>query len=183
MLDSKALTKIQPIILISIIVVAALGGVAAYVLLGGQKESSETIKIGVLADIDGGSGSHVWQGAVLAAEHINSEGGILGRQIEVIGGDTDEESGIDMTKINSVLTRLLTLDDVDFVIGGAVGERGYMIQDTTAEHKKIYISYGGIPEGLNQRVIDDYDKYKYFFHYSPNSTILLIQQVESLLLL
>jgi branched-chain amino acid transport system substrate-binding protein len=38
-----------------------------------------------------------------------------------------------------------------------------MIQGLSAEHKKILISYGGDEDGLTQNVIDDYDKYKYFF--------------------
>ena len=48
MLDSKALTKIQSIILIAIIVIAAVCSGAAYFLLGGEDQSFETIKIGVL---------------------------------------------------------------------------------------------------------------------------------------
>jgi len=172
------LTKIQSIIFIAIIVVA---GIAAYFLLDKEEQSSETIKIGILTDIDGASGKHILQGAVLAAEQVNAEGGILGRQVEVIGEDTDFESGIDLTKINSALTRLLTVDDVDFVMGLATAEMGFMIQEVIAEHKKIYIACGGIPEELTQRVIDDYDTYKYFFHLGPNSTVLRKLTIDGLL--
>ena len=180
LVNSKALTKIQSIILIAIIVVAALGTTAAYFFLGGQNQSSETIKIGILTDIDGASGRHIWQGAVLAAEHLNAEGGILGRQVEVIGEDTDFESGVDLTIINSALIRLLTFHDVDIVIGLATGEMGPMIQDVIAEHKKIYMGVGGIPIELTQRVIDDYDEYKYFFS-EFNSTVLTKERIDMLL--
>ena len=180
MLDSRALTKIQSITLIVIVILAVLGGAAAYILLNRQSPSSEKIKIGVLADLDAG-GKHMWQGAVLAAEELNAEGGILGRQVEVIGEDTDFESGTDLTKINSALTRLLTYHNVDFVIGLAAGEMGPMIQEVIAEHKKIYIAFGGIPEELTQRVTDDYDKYKYFFHMGPNTTVLNRLRIEVLL--
>ena len=51
-MNSKALTKIQSIILITVVVVAAVGGAVAYVLLSGEDHSSGTIKIGVCADLD-----------------------------------------------------------------------------------------------------------------------------------
>jgi branched-chain amino acid transport system substrate-binding protein len=180
-LSSQAITKIHSLILIAVIIVAAVGGVTAYILLSGEDQSFNPIKIGILTDIDGVGGRHIWQGAVLAAEHLNSEGGILGRQVEVIGEDTDYESSIDMLKINSALTRLLTHHDVDFVIGLASGAMGYMIQDVIAEHKKIYMACGAIPEGLTQRVIDDYDKYKYFFHEGQNSTVIVRKNIKMLL--
>jgi hypothetical protein len=61
LLNSKVLTKIQAILLVAIIVAAVVAG-AAYVLSGGQEESSETIKIGILTDI-AGSGKGIWQQA------------------------------------------------------------------------------------------------------------------------
>lgn len=168
-------------VLITIVVVAAVGGTLSYVFWSQQEQFSETIKIGILTDIDGASGRHIWQGAVLAAEHLNAEGGVLGRQVEVIGEDTDFESSADVTIVNSALVRLLTFHDVDFVIGLAPGEMGAMIQDVSAEHKKIYIAFGAIPEELTQRVIDDYDKYKYFFHEGLNSTVIARKEVAMLL--
>ena len=82
MFNTRALTKIQSIILVVVIVVAAVGGVV-YFLLGGGNQF-ETIKIGVLANLDGYWGKNVIQGVKLAAEQLNDEGGILGRQVEVI---------------------------------------------------------------------------------------------------
>ena len=89
MLDSKTLTKMQSIILIAVIIVAAAGGVATYVFFGGEGESSDAIKIGVLADLDALNGKHVLQGVILASEQLNAEGGILGKRVEVVGEDTD----------------------------------------------------------------------------------------------
>ena len=173
-LNSKALTKIQSIIMVVVIIIAVLAAGSAYILFGGQNPLSDTIKIGILADLDGAIGRHVWQSSVLAAEQLNAEGGILGRQIVVIGEDSDEETSRDLTIISSALTRLLTLHDVDFVLGSGSGEKGYMIQGLSAEHKKILISYGGSEEGLTQRVIDDYDKYKYYFRYMRGNTTYLV---------
>jgi len=176
-LNSKALTKIESVILIVIIIIAIF---AAYILL--KSPSSETIRIGILADLNGDTGKQVWQGAILAAEQLNAKGGILGRQVKVIGEDSDEETSRDLTVISSALTRLITLDDVDFVISSGGGAKGYMIQDLCAEHKKIWISYGGNDDGLTQRVIDDYENYKYYFRYLPvNSTYQISQIINELL--
>ena len=150
--------------------------------MGGQEQSSDTIKIGVLADLDGPQGSGVWRSAVLAAEQINTEGGILGKQVEVIGEDSDSESGADINVINSALTRLLTYHKVDYVIGSALGEFGFMFQDTTATHETIYITIAGNLDELTQRVEDDYDKYKYYFRYQPaNNTQIFTALVDELL--
>ena len=67
-MDSRALTKIQSIILIFVIVIAGIGGIATYILYGGKDESSDTIKIGICADLDMTYGRDTWEGAVLAAE-------------------------------------------------------------------------------------------------------------------
>jgi len=179
LLDSKALTKIQSIILIAIIVVAAVGGVA-YVLWDGPSQSSDTIKIGVLADLDGLQGKPILQAAQLAVEEINAEGGLLGKKLEVIGEDTDIETEEDTAKINFALTRLLTYHNVDFVLGQVTGEAALMCQELIAEHKKIMIQMGSAIDTLNQRVLDDYDKYKYFFSVSWNTTSLFQGMTNSI---
>ena len=142
MFNSNALTKTQSIILIAVIVVAAVG--AAYISLSGDESSSETIKIGFLGDLDGVVGRPMWQGAILAVEEINAEGGILGRQVELIGEDDD--SGRDAAVQVNALARLITHHEVDFIVGGAPGQAEFLVQDTIAQHKIICISGGAIPE-------------------------------------
>jgi branched-chain amino acid transport system substrate-binding protein len=167
--NSRALTKIQSIILIAIIVVAAVGGGAAYVLLSEEGQSSEIIKVGVLVDMDGLYGKLIWQATVLAAEQMNVEGGIMGKQIEVIGEDSDVESGSDPVIINAALTKLLTIHNVDFVVGMAANQ-GFMIQELIAQHKKIFFDIGTTEDAYTQRVLDDYDQYKYYFRVTSNAS-------------
>ena len=85
-----------------------------------KPESSETIKIGFLGDLDGVVGKPYWQGARLAVEEINAEGGILGRQVELIGEDHD--GGGDPVILTNALTKLIASDNVDFIVGGASGQ-------------------------------------------------------------
>jgi branched-chain amino acid transport system substrate-binding protein len=180
LLDSKAITKIQSIILIGIIVVAAIGGGAAYILLSGEKQPSDTIKIGVLADLDTDGGEAVRKGLTLAAEEINAEGGILSREVELIYEDDDYVTTGDLTKVSSALTRLLTYHHVDFVIADSTDEAALVCQDIIAEHKKIFIDTIGTSDTLTQRVLDDYDKYKYFFKLFFNATSISQGMTDSL---
>ena len=124
--NSMAITKIQSIILILIIVVAGVGGGVAYVLLSNEDQSSETIKIGVLDDLDSVLGKPNWQAAILAVEEINAEGGIIGRQVELIGEDTD---AVDPVILTSALNKLITHHKVDFIVTGYGGPSVVMIQD------------------------------------------------------
>jgi len=73
LLNSQALSKIQLIILISVIIFPAIGGVAIYILEGGEDQSSETIKIGLPVDIGEIIGDTAWKSAIIAVEEINSK--------------------------------------------------------------------------------------------------------------
>jgi branched-chain amino acid transport system substrate-binding protein len=179
-LDSKAITKTQSIILIAIVVVAAVG-VAAIVLFGEDGQSSETIKIGVCTDLGSVGGDATWRGAVLASEQINIEGGILGKQIELISADTDYgTTAFDPISVSTAINRLITLEKVDFVIGGIVDDDNRIIQEVIAEHKKIFISVSSPGDQLTEQVLNDYEKYKYFFKVSPpNSTATAFTAADS----
>jgi len=183
LMNSKAITSIQSLILTAVVIVAAVGGCAAYVLLNEPHDSSEIIKIGVLADLGTTDGDNAWQGVIFAAEQINAEGGILGKKVEVFGEDHDILSGADMLKVSSALTRLITYDKVDFIIGGVSGEAAFVCQDIASEHEKIFLAYAGTSDALTQRVLDDYDKYKYYFKVGANASSISQGIADSRLLL
>jgi branched-chain amino acid transport system substrate-binding protein len=181
-LDSNAITKMQSAILTVIIVVAAVAGSLAYMMWSSQG-TSETIKIGVLVDLDGFDGKRIWQAVVLAAEQLNAEGGILGKQVEVVGEDTDIETAIaDSAVVNSALTRLLTVHKVDFIIGMAA-DQGFMVQEVISQHKTIFFEVATTEDSYTQRVVDDYDAYKYFFRVAFNATSIFQGITDALLLL
>jgi branched-chain amino acid transport system substrate-binding protein len=179
-LDSHAITKIQSIILIAIIIVATVVGIVAY-MVWSEEEQTEIIKIGVLADLDGLYGKLILHGTMLAAEQIKAEAGILGKQIEVVSEDTDLESGgSDPVIFNTALTRLLTFHKVDYIVGMAA-DQGFMIQELIAEHKKIFFDIGTSEEAYTQRVVDDYDNYKYYFRVTFNATSTFQALIDGLL--
>ena len=156
MSNSRALTKIQSIILIAIISVAA---VAAYVFWS-YEQQSETIKIGICADLDNVVGKSILQGAQLAVEQVNAEGGVLGRNFEIVAEDDDGETSGDLTFWTNAFTRLITVDKADFTISTW---GGLTYREIASEHKKIFFSIYDTTDELTQGVLDNYDKYKYYF--------------------
>ncbi len=161
MSDSFALAKIHAVVLVFIIIISGLVAVA-YILLDGQEESSETMKIGVCADLDSSAGRSIFQEAVLAVEHINAEGGLLGRSFEVVAEDDDSESGnMDVALATNALTKLITVDQADYIV--STGTFTSIYQELAFQHKKIlFDAYNSLDEST-QKVLDDYNRYKYYF--------------------
>jgi branched-chain amino acid transport system substrate-binding protein len=168
-LNSKALTKVQSAALIVIIVVAAVAVSATYFLWSRPSQLTENIKIGVVGDLDHASGRATLRGATLAAEQINAEGGILGRNITIVSEDDDSSTPpSDIAVAINALTKLITVDKADYIIDSASGSTIIMpSQDIVAEHKKILFSTTTNLDNFTQRVLDNYDKYKYCFRVSP----------------
>jgi branched-chain amino acid transport system substrate-binding protein len=172
-LDSRALTKIQSASLIAIIVFAAVIGSAAYAFWLAPASSTENIKIGLCADLDNTIGKGVWQAAILAAEQVNAKGGVLGRNFTIVAEDDDDEAfpSADATVTSNAMTRLITVDKADFVISDGIGTSVvFPHQDICADHKTIMFGVRGTNDNFTQRVLDNYDRYKYFFKLSPSNS-------------
>jgi branched-chain amino acid transport system substrate-binding protein len=182
MFDSSAITKVQSVILITVIVVATVSS-TAYVLLSREDQPSDTIKIGVCADLDGSSGKIVWQEVVLAVEQINAEGGVLGCDFEVVAVDDDSESGsYDVAFATNALTRLITVDKADFIINSGSGGFSPTYQEIIFQHEKILFDGYATGDELTKRVLDDYERYKYYFRAGiPNATSATNGVVDSFL--
>ena len=145
----------------------------AYTLWNGSSQTGDGIRIGVCADLDMPMGKEFWQGAVLAAEQVNAEGGIMGRNFTIVAEDDDSQvQPYDLSVGINALTKLITVDGADFILSyGAIGILAY--QDLCCEHKKIIFNIGNGIDDYSQRVLDNYEKYKYSFRtYPPNVTMI-----------
>lgn len=170
-LDSKALAKIQSVALIAIIVVAAVAGIAAYMFWMAPASSTETIRIGIAGDLDMPTGKATLQGAKLAAEQINAQGGILGRNVTIVAEDDDSETPPnDITVATNALTKLISVDKADYIISSAPGSITLTYQDISSQNKKILFTVSNALDNLTQRVLDNYDKYKYYFRACPTNS-------------
>ncbi len=184
-MNSKALSRIQSIILAAIILSTVVGGSAIYLLWSGTAPSAETIKIGICGDLDNVNGKTVWQGAVLAAEQVNAEGGVLGRTFEIIAEDDQSEVlPMDLAMANSAMIELITLDKADFLIASAGPPITLTYQELCAQHKKILFTTTDISNTLTKRVLEDYDTYKYYFRGGTgNATNAHNGRIDSLITL
>jgi branched-chain amino acid transport system substrate-binding protein len=86
----------------------SLLSLAAAAALAGSAPAQETIKIGEYASLTGkeaafGQSSH--KGTLLAVEDIDSKGGVLGRQVELITDDNQSKQGESATIVKKLIFR------------------------------------------------------------------------------
>ena len=105
--------------LLSIALVAIIA--SAMVFAGGSAESkaedgTEPIKIGAMYALSGTNaaiGTNIMRGVDFAVEMINEQGGVNGRPIEIVRGDTQGDPKVG----RSVAERLITQDGVHAILG------------------------------------------------------------------
>lgn len=142
------------------------------------------IKVGVIASLTGPAsnvGTNMWQSAQVAADKINSEGGVTLKdgskaQIQLIVGDDEstQQGG------QKAATKLITDDKVDILVGGYSSAVTSSYQQTIAEYKIPYIVTGASSPVITHRA--DIDT-SYIFHHCPTTdtygqyTTMFIDQV------
>jgi len=169
-------------ILVTVLVVSLLLASSLGQLAGAQSEADE-IKIGLVAPLTGGAsttGTDMWESAVLAADEINAAGGVnvngVNMQIKLVTGDTEtsREGGV------KVVTKLITEDEVDILVGGFSSGITSADQVVAAEHKVPFIITGASSPIITHRT--DIDT-SYFFHHCPTtddygeSTIIFVDEI------
>jgi len=115
-LYSKAITKIQAVIVGIIVIVAIAASVGAYLLFVSPSKEKTEILVGAAVSLTGGYSEHgkqVAEGYRLWEEDVNSRGGLLGKPARFI--IYDDKS--DPTTTKSLYERLITIDQVDLLLG------------------------------------------------------------------
>jgi len=141
-----------------------------------EAEEAKTIKIGVIGPMQFVQGEHHWYGAVMARDEINAAGGVtVGGEkytIELVKSDSNEI--LNPADSAAAMERLITMDKVDFVVGGFRTEAVFPMQDVAMDYKTIFLGCGAATKELNTRVAEDYDRYKYWFRVSPFNNVYLV---------
>jgi branched-chain amino acid transport system substrate-binding protein len=142
-------------------------GLAAFAIaLGAQ---AQTIKIAILGPMAFVQGENHWAGAEMARDEINKAGGInVGgkrMQVELIRADTNEIQSV--PDATNAIERVITRDKADFLIGGFRSEAVLAMQEVAMDHKKIFLGAGAAHSKLGQNVEENYNRYKYWFRYTP----------------
>jgi branched-chain amino acid transport system substrate-binding protein len=147
--------------------IAAAAFLAASLAGQAPAQQSKPIRIGVNTAIQAQVGRDAIDGVKMATDEINAEGGLLGRRIEMIVAD-EGEAATDGPKVGIAAVNKLTSDDhVDVLIGGydsgvTLGELPHI-----ARAKTIFLGIGSASPAIQQKVQDDYSRYKYIFRVNP----------------
>lgn len=132
----------------------------------GEGQKAGQIKIGIIGPMDMRTGNHLFISAQMAAEKINSAGGVkvgnTTRPIELVKIDSTEFKNVPAAA--SAAERAITVDKVNFLIGGIVAEAVSAMQDVAADNKTIYVSSSySVSTQHVERMTKSYDQYKYCF--------------------
>lgn len=137
-----------------------LGAVAA-LAAGGRMayaQDSDSIKIGINAAIQVQAGRDIVDGAQLAMDEINAQGGVLGRKLTmVVADETDNpEQGV------SAIKKLIS-ENVDVLIGGYTSGVTLAQLPHIARSKTIALTVGAASPAITAVVKQNYERNKYIF--------------------
>jgi len=140
---------------------SAIAGMAALA----PAQAAQPIKIGVLAPASAINGKAIFQGAELAADQINANGGINGRQIKLITYD-NHASASDAVR---AFQRAARQDHVVAVTGSFISEVALAVEPWAARLKTPFVVTGAASTEITKKIHDHYNQYKYVFHDWLNS--------------
>lgn len=123
---------------------------------------AETVRIGVLAPLSGpfaAGGSSFLQAAELAVEQVNSEGGVLGRRVELAAADT--EGRVDVARSEAL--RLLSREKVTALVGAYLSEETVEAMEQAAARRTVLMVPVAATAEITDRVRREYGKYRYVF--------------------
>jgi branched-chain amino acid transport system substrate-binding protein len=130
-----------------------------FVLSAGVGLCADTIKIGIITPFKTPSGESLLKAAEMAAEDINAQGGIMGKKVELVLGNTEYKP----EKGAMAYKKLVLEDKCKVVIGTCSSGVAKAVMDQMARYKTLFIPTGAASEALSDLYKSDPKKYKYFF--------------------
>ena len=115
----------------------ALSGLAT--LPAAHAQTGDTFKIGIISPMSGPNaryGAFANKGAALAAKEINAAGGVLGKKIELVSGDSQcvPSEGVAATQ------RMISLDKTPVIIGDVCSSVTLAMQPLVEESKVLLVN-------------------------------------------
>jgi branched-chain amino acid transport system substrate-binding protein len=124
---------------------------------------SEPLRIGIAAQLTGSAaliGQQSVEGARLAADEINSLGGILGRQVVIVPADEASDPAVGINAIN----KLVFDDKVDVVLGPDTSSVTLATMNITRDEEKLQLT-----SSLNPTITEQGDEW--IFRLRPTDRI------------
>src|SRR6204780_3944974 len=134
----------------------------------GYAQSTDTIKIGVIAEAQAVAGSSIPQAAQLAADEINAAGGVNGKKIEILTYDDHSKA----PEAVLAFQRAVNQDHCKAVIASYISVVVLALEPWTGRLKTVMVTPGAASDVIIQNIAKDYDNLKYTFHgYSTSTSI------------
>jgi len=162
--------KLGIVLLMFLVIAAVVFGAGQQ---SGQASSTGSIKIGAIYPLTGpvaAIGQNVKRGIDFAVAEINQKGGINGRQIEMIFGDTEGNPRTGM----SVAEKLITQDNVCAILGCYQSAVTEVVSQVAERYQTPMITAISTADQLTTR------GYQYFFRLAPTNSIYLRSMIDYL---
>ncbi len=128
-----------------------------------EASAADTVRIGMLLPFTGPlalEGKQTWEGFSIAADMVNDRGGLWGKKVEFVKGDSvSPDSAI------SEMERLITVEKLNVIAGGYSSSRVFAASEISERYKKVYWVSTAVAENITTR------GFKYIFRYNAPSTI------------
>ncbi len=162
--------KITKTIAVLALVAIIAGGMAACAPAAPPVAEKKPLTVGVISTMQQDVGLSTLRGVEIAAEDINAAGGILGRQVRVVGADDLGSPDEGVKAIDNLVAR----EGAELVIG--VFNDGVMsaILPRLAEYRIPFISSGTTSYLIPLKVHEEYDKYKGWFRVQAANDLFLV---------
>jgi len=111
---------------------------------------AETIKIGCVLSTTGllgPMGVRMMQGAELAVEEINAQGGVLGKQIELVEENDNTEAAVCLERVK----KLVEVDGVKVLVGGMISGATMATGPYLADHEILMVSPSATNPGIAEQ--------------------------------
>lgn len=135
--------------------------------------AEDTIKIGTLYPLTGdvaSIGQNIMKGVEFAVNEINEKGGINGKQIEIVQGDTMGDTKTGMTEAE----RLVTQENVCAVLGAYQSGVTEVVAQVTEQYQVPLLTAISTADTLTET------GYEYFFRLAPTNSMFLRDMIQFL---
>jgi len=160
---------------IFLILVALIAGMMGCGGGGGGGDERPPITFAIAQAMSDISGEHAWDAATMARDEINAGAGVdvggVYHRIELVRVDTNEVLDTSEQGVSALLS---VIDKVDFVLGGFRTENLVVYREVAMDAKKMFMDCGASTMSLTYSVLQDYDRYKYFFRVTPCNDAFLL---------
>lgn len=135
----------------------------------GQPLAGQTLRLGVLAPLPDANpvGKALVQGARLAVDELNADGGLLGADLEVVVGDTEASPNTGRNEYR----RLVRQEDCDVTLGVFLTQVLMQILEPISQERSVHLTVGAAGPEPARQVAKRYEELKYHFRVGPLNAV------------